>query len=340
MNHLLPRLALLFCLLISTVRLAADRVELADGSVVLGRLVSVDGGKLKLETSFAGTITIDQAKVKAMATDEAVNVSLADGTTSLRRINDPAVGPAPAVAEVASLWRQGAESPSARLSREIAEKARRKWSYEASVAINGRTGAREKFSGSAGIKATLGSSRDRLILSLAMERAQDRGVATSDREFGGVDYSSFYSKDHGWYVRTSLEQDKIKSIDLRSSSAFGFSRKLVRKGPVDLQGRLGASYLLESYSNGTDFDSPGLDLTLLNVWSLPKAKLSSTVTYTPAFKNFSNYRLKHESGLELPLTASLWKLKLGLNNEYQSRPPGVVEKLDTTYMTSLILNWK
>ena len=32
---------------------AADRVELIDGSVIMGKLLSLEGGKLKIETTFA-----------------------------------------------------------------------------------------------------------------------------------------------------------------------------------------------------------------------------------------------------------------------------------------------
>jgi hypothetical protein len=42
----------------------------------------------------------------------------------------------------------------------------------------------------------------------------------------------------------------------------------------------------------------------------------------------------------VPITASMWKLKLGLTNDYQSVPAPGVEKFDTLYYTSLILNWK
>jgi Protein of unknown function, DUF481 len=312
----------------------ADRIELTDGSVVNGKVVSVDGGKLKVETAFAGVITIAQDQVQTLVTEAPVHVTQADGTTTLARAEETAP------AAITTLWREGAESPSARLARETAEKARRKWSYEASVSVSGRTGVREKFNSAAGFKATLGSSRDRLILSVAAERASDRGVTTADRDFGGVDYSVFFSPDYGWYVRTSLEKDTIRSIDLRSNTAFGFSRKLVRKGPLDLQFRFGASYLYEQYPTSTDFDSPGLDLAFLTTYTLAKAKFNSSLTYTPAFEEFSNYRLRHEAGLELPLTASLWKLKVGMTNEYLSQPKGNTDKLDTTYLTSLILSWR
>ena len=327
----------------------ADRVELSDGSVIHGKIVSLEAEKLKMETAFAGVIEIAQATVRMIATDEPVNVSLITGSAVLGQVS-PANGRlkvavpngelAIVPADIASVWRQGAESPTARASRLAAEKARRNWAYEASVAITGRSGASEKFNSALGFKATLESAYDRLIFTLAAEQAEDNGVETANRQFGGVDYSSFYSADNGWYVRTSLESDEIKGIDLRSLSAFGFSRKLIKHARHDLEGRVGASYLYESYANNTTFSSPGLDVTLLNTYTFANGKLNTAITYTPAFEDFANYRILHESSFEMPLVAALWKLKLGLKNEYQSKPPATVEKFDTTYFTSLILNWK
>lgn len=221
-----------------------------------------------------------------------------------------------------------------------AEKAARKWAYEASVAIAGRTGASEKFGAAFGFKATLASAQDKLIFAAAAERADDNGVKTADRQFGSVDYSSFYSADNGWYVRTSLEKDKIKSLDLRSSSGFGFSHKLIKKERQDLEFRAGLGYLSEIYSNNTKFSSLGLDIAFLHSYTFRNSKLTNVLSFNPAFRDFGNYRLRHESALELPLTASLWKLKLGVASDYQSIPPAGVVRLDTTYFTSLILNWQ
>lgn len=327
----------------------ADRIELNDGSVINGKLLAAEDGKLKVETAFAGTIEISQASVKTFATDEAVNVGLASGSAVLGKVEAAGTGikitsangeVGAATEGVAAIWRQGADSPEVRAMKEAAAKHQRKWAYEASVAINGRTGASEKFGGAVGFKATLASAQDKLVFALAAERAEDNGVKTADRQFGSVDYSSFFSADNGWYARTALEKDKIKALDLRSTSGFGFSRRLVKTAKQDLEFRLGASYLYESYSNDTLFSSPGLDLAFLHSYVFGFSKMTNSLTYTPAFKDFSNYRLRHESALELPLTAALWKLKLGVANDYQSIPPAGVDRLDTTYFTSLILNWQ
>jgi len=327
----------------------ADRIELTDGSVINGKLVSAEAGKLKVETAFAGTIEITQAAVKTFSTDEAVNVGLKGGSTTLGKVSPADAGIRVAATkgdvtagtgEVSALWRQGADSPEQRMARLAEEKAARKWAYEASVAIAGRTGASEKFGAAFGFKATLASAYDKLVLALAAERAEDNGVKTADRQFGAVDYSSFNSDDNGWYVRTSLEKDKIKSLDMRSSTNAGFSRKLIKKPHQELEFRAGAGYLSQTYSKNRKFNAIGADLGFLHSYTFGNAKLTNVLTYNPAFKDIANYRLHHESALELPLTASLWKLKLGVANDYQGIPPAGVERLDTTYFTSLILNWR
>lgn len=343
---LLAGSALALCAAVSA---AADRLELADGSVINGKILSADGGKFKVETAFAGTIEIAQAQIRRFTTDEAVHVGLTAGSAVLGRVEASESGIAVVAADgrftaatgnVAAVWRPGADSPEVRRIREQAEKDRRKWAYETAVAISGRSGVSEKFGAVLSFKATLESAYDKLVFTAATERAKDNGVDTADRQFGGVDYSSFFSNKGVWYARTSLEKDQIKGLDLRSTTAFGLGRKLIKAERQDLELRLGLSYLYETYTNNTQFESPGADVAFLHSYSFGNAKMTNALTFTPAFEDFGNYRLRHESAFEMPITANVWKLRVGLANDYQSIPPAGVERLDTTYFTSLILNWK
>lgn len=342
-------IALLSVALLTTTTAFADRIELTNGSIVHGKLVSAEAGKFKVETDFAGTIDIAQEKIKTFATDEAVNVQLAAGSTVLGRVQPAGAGIAVVAAggqmgagtdKVAAIWRAGAESPEARQLKEQAAKSERKWAYEASVAINGRTGGSEKFAGAVGLKATLESAQDKLIFVLQAEKAEDNGIETANRQFAGADYSAFFSEKNVWYARTSVEKDSIKALDLRSTTAFGIGRKLIKKELQDLEFRVGLSYLYETYADGTKFDSPGLDVAFIHAYQLRTARMSNTLTYTPAFEDFGNYRVHHETSFEMPITASLWKLKMGVSNDYTSIPQPGIERLDTLYFTSLILNWK
>jgi hypothetical protein len=165
-------------------------------------------------------------------------------------------------------------------------------------------------------------------------------VETANRQFASADYSAFISANNLWYARTSLEKDDIKALDLRSTTGFGIGRKLIKNDVQDLELRAGLSYVYESYANGTHFDSPGLDLGLIHTYQFKNGRLANMLTYTPALEDFGNYRVHHESTFEMPITASLWKLRVGLTNDYTSMPQPGIERLDTLYFTSLILNWK
>lgn len=343
------RLAFLLAALVPCAAIA-DRIELTDGSVVNGKLLYAEDGRFLVETTFAGSISIDQTKVRSFTTDAPINVGLTTGTAVLGRV-ESAPGGVVVVGEgvrieatpvnIGAVWLVGNDSPDVRQAKEAAEKAQRKWAYEAAVAITGRTGVSEKFGATVGFRATLESSFDKLVFALQAERAQDNGVDTADRQFGSVDYSAFVSENNLWYVRSSLEKDRIKNLDLRSTTAFGIGRKLIKREHQDLEARLGLSYVYETYADNTKFDSPGADIALLHTYQFATAKMNNLLQYTPAFEDFGNFRVKHESTLEMPITASQWKLRVGVANDYLSVPPaGVAEKLDTTYFTSLILNWK
>jgi hypothetical protein len=320
----------------------ADRIELNDGSIINGKIISVGAGKFKVVTTFAGGIEIDQAAVRTFASDEPVNVGLAGGSAILGRVEASGTGirigatngqVTSTTHDVVAVWRQGEDSPEVRART-------RTWAYEAAVAINGRTGGAEKFAGALALKATLESKQDKLVFVLQAEKAEDNGVETADRQFAGVDYSSFFANKNVWYARTSIEKDAIKALDLRSSTAFGIGRKLIKKEYQDLELRVGLSYLYETYANGTKFDSPGLDLALIHSYQFKNGKLANMVSYTPTFKDFGNYRLHHETTYEMPITASLWKLKSGVTNDYTSMPQPGIDRLDTLYFTSLILSWQ
>ena len=82
MKHILFKTlqASAIALVFAAIATAADRLELNDGSVIMGKLTSATDGKFVVETSFAGTISISQDKVKHFTTDEVVFVGLNGGS--------------------------------------------------------------------------------------------------------------------------------------------------------------------------------------------------------------------------------------------------------------------
>ena len=335
-------------LAIGAAQLAADVVETKNGAKLVGKITKIAGGTISLATDYAGEIAIKQSEVTSLTTDDAIAVRLASGTRIDGRVS-PAGGNLQVagkdgivttpIDQVAASWVAGAEDP------QIVA-ARRHWTIQTSADIVGRQGNTKSTGIGAGFVARLVSPQDTLKFYGAYDYATTTtaaGVKTksADATKGGVDYQSFYSEKFGWFVRSELGKDSVAGIKLRSTTDAGASFRLIKTDVQTLVGRLGAGYRFESYPVGPNNQGAVASTGLHYSYTLNKyASLVTDLQYLPAFKDFADYRFIHDSAIELPLAADFWKLRLGVVNDYNSRPPGGRENLDTTYYTRLLLRWK
>lgn len=341
----LPVFRLMLCLFaIGASRLAADTVETKSGAKIVGKVEKIDGGSVVVSTDYAGTITIKQAEVTSIVTDAPVAVRLSSGT----RVDGKVSGSAGAVQiagaegtvsttvdKVAASWAAGGKDPAV-----VA--LERGWAYEASVDVAGKSGNKSQLGTAAGLRATLAGVADTLVFYTAYDRQVTDGSKSADQFKAGVDYQSNFSGKNSWYVRNEGGFDRIKDINFYDVAAFGFGYDLIKKPKQTLTSRVGLSFRNENYRNPltTDMNSAGMDFSLNHTLGFDHASLVNRINIVPSFKDTSNYRLTHESFLELPTANPQWKLRLGVSNDYNSRPGAGVEKLDTGYFTRLNLNWK
>lgn len=328
--------------------LRADVVETLGGSVIHGTVLASDNGIIRIETDFAGTIEIKQDQIKSITTDDPIYVAVKDGDSVKGRITTDPSG-VRVVSDtgtlqtqtglISALWRDGDMSPADK----AAEALRRKWGYELAFDLNGRSGNSERtFIGISG-RAVLEGVNDRLMFYGSYARSEEDDQTTQDEGKGGVDYSNFFSDRMSWYVRTELGYDHTKDLDLRSQTAAGVGYKFIKREEQTLEGRFGLSYRFENYGDPLteDFDSPGIDIGVLHTLNSPWGRLTQSLSITPSFEDFSNYVIVHDSALELPVgTGKLWKVRVGLKNDYTSEPPPGFEELDWTYYTQLVLAWQ
>lgn len=326
----------------------ADVVETTNGSVIRGKVVASDAGEIKVDTDFAGVVTIKQDQVKTIATDDPINVALKDGTSTkgaldtagkTLRVNTTTGVLSTETAALTAVWRDGDKSPSDK----ALDALRRKWTYQVAFDLNGKQGNTERMFIGTDFQAVLKSSDDRLAFYGRYARGEENDATTQDEGKGGVDYSNFFTEKMSWYVRTELGFDHTKDLDLRSQTAAGLGYHFQKKTNWSLEGRVGVNYRFENYAAPLeDFDSAGLDLGLLNRYDFAWGRVTNTITLTPSFNDFSNYVLLHESAVELPIgTGQFWKLRFGIRNDYTSEPPNPdLKKHDWSYFSQLVLNWQ
>ncbi|HVU34226.1 MAG TPA: DUF481 domain-containing protein [Opitutaceae bacterium] len=340
-----PRAArwlLLAGVLAFAVRLPADTVDTRAGAHLVGKIVKIDAGVLTLETDYAGVITVKQSEVTALSTDHPVAVRLASGT----RFDGPITsGPNGAlqitgadgtitttVSKVAASWAAGKVDPA----------VDRHWTYEASVDIAGKSGNSNQLGTAGEVRAELKTQQDTLQFYSAYNRQVTDHVKGADQLRIGMDYQDNFAGRGSWYARDEGGYDRVKDIDLYNIAAAGFGRDFVKNAMQTLTGRLGLAFRYENYQNPVtpDVKDLGLDFEVNNEVLFSTSKLVDRVTYDPSFNDFSNFRIIHESYYEIPLANPAWKLRLGLSNDYNSKPGPGIKRLDTSYFTRLVLDWE
>jgi putative salt-induced outer membrane protein YdiY len=332
-------------LLLGASHLSADIVETKDGARIVGKIVRIADGAIAVETTYAGLLAVKQSEVTSFSTDAPIAVRFDSGTRLDGRVTvRPAGGVqidgtdgtlATTVDKIAASWTAGGKDPG------IAA-LERHWAYEAAVDITGKTGNREQLGTAASVRATLKTLQDMLQFYSGYDRQMVDGTKSADQFRAGVDYQNNFAGRLSWYVRDEGGFDRVKDIELYNVAAAGFGYDVIKEPKHVLTTRAGLSFRYEGYRNplSEDVKSAGLDFGLGHELTFENSKLVNRLSIVPAFEDFGNYRLTHESYYEIPLTAPQWKLRLGVSNDYNSRAGSGIDKMDTAYFTRLVLNWR
>lgn len=326
--------------------LTADTVGTKDGSTIQGKVLRVTGGVVEIETAFAGVLKIQQASVATLSTDAPVYLRYQGGNTIQGAVSTAAggevrvAGPGAwgtgSVDKVESVWIDPSESPEAK----AAAAAKRTWAFEASVDVVGTQGNTDSLATAVGFAATLTGPNDKLGFYAAYSRAELEGETSADNAKGGVDYSAYFTPRTSWYVREEIGTDKIKELDFYSTTSAGLGYAVIREPKHELTFRAGLAYRYEAYNIGDNVSAPALDLGLIHSYTAETWRIGNKITFLPSLQDFANYRVQHDSFLELPLASTQWKIRLGVANDYVSEPRAGKKKLDTTYYTKFLLSWK
>jgi len=322
----------------------ADVIETKNGARLVGKITKVDGSNVKLTTDYAGDLSVKQSEVVGIQTDGPRFVRIKGGTVMEGVLLPTEVGKieikgrdgvtTASVETIVDTWAQGSPDPAV-----VA--LERKWSYEASADLTGKSGNSEQLGTSFAFRANQTGPHDKLKLYTAYNRQRTDGTISADQFKAGADYSNNFSGRTSWYVRDEGGFDHVKDIVSYNTSAAGFGYDFVQKPLHLLTGRAGLAFRYENYRNPatSDVKDLALDFGLHHEYTFNRSKLVNTLSYTPSINDFTDYHFEHESYYEIPLMDPKWKLRMGVSNDYNSKPGTGIDRLDTTYFTRLVLDW-
>lgn len=331
-------------MLVATGPARADVIETTDGTHLVGHVTKIADGKVYVETEFAGSIVVLQAHILRLETDRPVAVRLVSGQRVDGKLSGgngqvqvaAATGPVnTTVKEIAASWAAGSPEPPG-------GKPKSHWAYEVSVDVNGKTGNHDQLGSDYGVRATLTRLKDTLVLSTNYNRQVTDGLKSADQFKAAVDYTDNYADRNSWYARDEGGFDHIKDLGLYDVAATGVGYDFVKQIRQTLTGRVGLAFRYEDYTDPAtrDIKSVGLDVELHHTLHIDKSLLTTRLEIVPTFDTFSNVRITHETDFDVPLSLSSWKLRIGVSNDFSSKPADDVRKLDTTYFGRLVMSWK
>lgn len=314
---------IILSLLLFTASLFSDEVVLTDGSVIKGKIVKVHKDKLVLKSDLIGEIKVATSNVASYKTDEQVTYKTDAGDVSKGVYNSKENE------KVNALW-SGDQDPDVFVN---------KWKRLIYFNMVKRNGNKDEENIDGGFEFKYLREFDTLTLYAGFENDTRNDSKTADEYNWGIDYEKRFGENlhHSWYARADWEKDKLKGIDLRSTYATGYGYYFIKESDTTLRGRAGLLYRTEEFVDGDSQNSIGIDFGL----SFEKVLFDDVswytkITYAPAFEDFGDFRLNHESGVTVPFaTAVSMSLKAGVQHEYDSRSAEGTENLDTKYFMRL-----
>jgi len=310
----------------------ADEVVFKNGDKLTGKIVSADGGKLVIDTTVAGKVTVDMANVKTFSTDAPVDLRLKDGSS------------------VKDSLKQGDEGQIATAG--TGNVAAQPVPIENIAKIN----PTEKWTGSivAGALITRGNSEtDNVNVSIDAQRRRedDRITASAGYLYGkqedpdtGDDtttvdnwfllgkYDYFLSKKTYLYGLGRIERDRIADLDLRVSPSAGVGYQWVERPDLNFSTEAGLGWVYEDFETGDSEDHFAARFAYhVDKQLNDKVSVFHNLEYLPSVEDIEDFNLNADVGIKASMTERMFT-QFKIEWKYDAEPAPGAEKNDVRYI--------
>jgi putative salt-induced outer membrane protein YdiY len=341
-----PTLHAFFLALLALILLAApsaqaamDRIELLNGSLIIGRFIDADNGKVMVETEFAGTLEIDQNRIAAMDVASPLTLQMEDG--SVLETSNLVVADSTLTVDDDDAAMRYAIDQLMRINPEPWELGRGyNSSGSASGAVTLQRGNTVIDELDYRVDSRWQGLNDRYTLRLEGEVREANRERTAENWLIRGKYDRLQVGDYYWGVAASAEENRFADLDLRTNIGPYVGRELLESSQFPLELELGLSQINENFGSADDRSYVGL------TWNLQSESNylggdSRLYLDHKGVKNLAdrnNLILNTTLGLSFPLLGQIQgSTELVLN--YNSGAVAGTEELDQTYRIRIGYSW-
>lgn len=344
-------IALAFCLAATTA--AADQVDLTNGDRLTGTVVRKDGDQLVLNTAYAGEIKITWSNVVRVQTERPMSLVLSDQSLAQTR----SIGQPPAAAQTA---------PSTSAEQPPTEEAVRpdaapsipadsvayinagpgvdvlgiRWKGRINIGGSGNRGNNDTDALHVDGEAVARLQRERYTLNGTLDRGKDRGMITKQNSRVSGKYDLFIERTWYGYALATMEEDRFRDIDRRTTLGAGLGHQLFEDERTNLSIEGGLNHVRTDFALAPDESYPALRWALKFDRKLQGSDLQVFHSHEVLsdLQRTERTFVRSQTGLRIPLMQRLLATAQ-LNVDYDNAPaPGKV-KSDRTYLFTVGYQW-
>ncbi len=320
----------------------ADTIELSNGDKLTGTVTEQTAGKIKIETSYAGTVEVSLAEVASMNTETPMQFVLQDGQVingTVRTMpgggievtgRDQSSVQLPGLASISSI---GAIPPSGTLPLE--------WHGDASLAGNVTKGNTD--TSAVGLATRIVGEQkaiQRFTGYANYNKEESNGTTTKNQYLLGGKYDRFFTEQWYGFAGLDFEKDKFKDLDLRSTLSAGAGHQFYNTDELKLSVEAGLSYTDDNYINAEDDAYAGF------IWGVnwEQKFFDGMVDFYHRHRGIQgldsadNTLIHAETGARFPLVMGLNGF-IGYDIDWDGDPPEGTKSTDHTYKAGVGYAW-
>lgn len=316
--------------LLATLGQADDEVKLKNGDRLTGKVTSLAGGKLVLETTHSGPLKIDWSQVVSVKTDNPVKVKMVTGELFEGKL-------APGENGRMKIETQGAAAPVEVDPLKVTHFNQPPTQWHGAIsasakATDGNTHVKSFLIAGEGTRET---EQDLLLLKAIFRYAKTGGLLTERNGYGIGKYNYKFTETFYGYVSEELLSDTFKDLRIGTVTSIGVGLVILKQKEIDLAAEAGFAYFTNDFKVADDESHPGGRASVKLRVALPFGfEFRDMFTIYPNFKHSQDYQIRNEATLGTALGGG-WTVLGGVITEFDNRPSPGLRKADDTYFIGL-----
>lgn len=306
----------------------ADEVTLKSGDKISGKLLGVKGGKLLIETSYAGVLTIDWSQVAGLKTDAKAKIVLTTQET-LEGVLSPGEN------NTIKVQSEGAAQPVVLDPAKVksVNEPPNQWHGMVDIAARSTDGNTHNKGIVAQAEGLWVTEDQKAILKGIYRYAADSGNINDQYGYGLAKYQHDILKDLYGYASFELFHDKFKDLQMKEVASLGMGYFFFKDWLIfhDFSVEAGVAYIRNNFYVEEDEGHWGARIAAhARISLLFGLELIDDLTVYPNFETNSDWQLHNEASISTEIGKG-WNFRVGVITDLDMKVLAGIDRRDDVY---------